>query len=315
MAHIHSVYDTDTHFKIDGITREVTNVSDVKVMVAQFDHDSERFTFELPRYIDGHDMTDCNVVQVHYINTSASDPNKYTEGVYEVYDLQVSPDSEDVAICSWLISANATQHAGKLAFVLRFVCSASEGALDYVWNTAIHSKVSVVSSIYNGDAVEQEYPDVLAQFETRIAALDGRTTELEQNGGGGGTVWHYGTLITGEGEEIFMPVAGAKAGDFYLNSGTGETYIAVHGATRSAEKWKYICTMGGGASGVSSAVLYAAQELTEEQKAQARANIGAVSTAYVISVFEEIKATLEESDVEDAIAVLDEAILDLSTLA
>jgi hypothetical protein len=73
---------------------------------------------------------------------------------------------------------------------------------------------------------------------------------------------------------------------------------------------------GYGQDGVSNAVLYVAQELTEEQKAQARANIGAVDTAYIISVFEELKAILEEeSDVEDAIAVLDEAILDLSTLA
>jgi hypothetical protein len=73
---------------------------------------------------------------------------------------------------------------------------------------------------------------------------------------------------------------------------------------------------GYGQDGESNAVLYVAQELTEEQKAQARENIGAVSTAYIISVFEELKAILEEeSDVEDAIAVLDEAILDLSTLA
>jgi hypothetical protein len=69
---------------------------------------------------------------------------------------------------------------------------------------------------------------------------------------------------------------------------------------------------GGGAENI---VLYTEQTLTNEQKAQARANIGAISTAYMISVFGELKAALEESDIEGAVAVLDEAILDLSTLA
>jgi hypothetical protein len=40
-----------------------------------------------------------------------------------------------------------------------------------------------------------------------------------------------------------------------------------------------------------------------------------VDKTYLISVFEELKAALEEADIEGAVAILDEAILDLSTLA
>ena len=105
MGHIHKVYDTDIHFKIDAVTRAVKNVSETKVMIVQHDHNSERFTFEIPRYVDGHDMSTCNVVQIHYINTDSAHTNGNHSGIYEVDDLQISPDSDDVVICSWLISS------------------------------------------------------------------------------------------------------------------------------------------------------------------------------------------------------------------
>lgn len=170
MAHLHSVYDTDTHFLIDGVTRAVKNASNTKMMVVQHDHNSERFTFEIPRMIDGHDMSTCNVVQVHYINID-SQTKEQTTGVYEVDDLQISPDGDDVVICSWLISANATHYVGNLSFIVRFVCSAG-GDVDYAWNTAIHSNVYVSKGIFNGDVVAEEYADVLVQFAARMGELE-----------------------------------------------------------------------------------------------------------------------------------------------
>ena len=170
MAHRHSIYDTDNHFKIDGAKRTVKNEADVKNLIVQHDHNSERFTFELPRYIDGHDMSSCNMVQVHYINIGQATGEK-TNGVYECDDLQVSPDADDVVICSWLISANATKHVGSLAFVLRFAC-VTDGKVDYAWNTTTFSQVSVVTGIYNGEAIAEEYYDILAAWENRIEALE-----------------------------------------------------------------------------------------------------------------------------------------------
>lgn len=57
-----------------------------------------------------------------------------------------------------------------------------------------------------------------------------------------GISWHRGTLITGYGDEIFMPVLGAKPGDFYFNTDTGNIYTA----TDSGEWWKYVGNMNGG---------------------------------------------------------------------
>lgn len=66
MAHKHSVYDTDPHFAIDPITRAITNQSTTKTQLMQYDHNSERFTFEIPRLVDGHDMKLCDKIEIHY---------------------------------------------------------------------------------------------------------------------------------------------------------------------------------------------------------------------------------------------------------
>ena len=78
----------------------------------------------------------------------------------------------------------------------------------------------------------------------------------------------------------------------------------------------------------AKAVLYAPQELTAEQQAQARSNIGAASAEvvdglskekadkeFVVGIFEQLKALIEAGKTDEAIAVLDEAILDMAVLA
>lgn len=165
MPHRKGIYDTDLHFVIDPVTRTIRNDSG-KVTIIQFDHNSERFTFEIPRHIDGHDMSECNRVEVHYNNIGTGQTNK---GVYEVDDLQVSPDNDLYVTCSWLISQNATRLVGKLAFVVRFECVVTEGEeegkIEYAWNTAPYTDVRIVSGIYNSEEIVYEYADVLAQWK------------------------------------------------------------------------------------------------------------------------------------------------------
>ena len=168
-VHSKNVRDTDKHFIIDGNTRTVTNASETTNLLIQHDHNSERFTFELPRYIDGHDMSSCNVVQVHYINIDSVTQQRYY-GVYEIDDMQIDPQNNDVVTCSWLISANATRYVGNLSFVLRFACVADDGMIEYAWNTAKHTNVNVTEGIYNGVAVASEYADILEQWKQELIA-------------------------------------------------------------------------------------------------------------------------------------------------
>ena len=150
MAHKHSLYDSDTHFKIDPVTRVIENMSG-KTVLMQRDHNSEIFTFELPRYVDGHDMSMCNCVEAHFINTDNATKEK-SRDYRTLTDLQTSPDSEEVVICSWQLDKDVTNFAGSLAFMLRFSCVADdEVTIDYAWHTASFDKFTVQKNLCKND--------------------------------------------------------------------------------------------------------------------------------------------------------------------
>lgn len=165
MKHKHGVFDGDTHFTIDPVTRTVTNETSKKVTLVQHDHNSERFTFDCPRYIEGHDMSLCTKVEVHFLNVDARTQERRT-GLYEPDDLQVSDDEKTVS-CSWLISANATSLVGSLSFIIRYLCVENNEVL-YAWNTAINSNIVVASSINASEPFETEYVDIIEQWKESV---------------------------------------------------------------------------------------------------------------------------------------------------
>ena len=170
MAHIHDVIDTDIHYKIDGITRTITNLNETKRELVQSDHNSERFTFEIPRYVDGHDFSKCNAVQIHYANADKFDKVKNT-GVYNVEDLHIKEDDDETIVLSWLISGHATETVGTLNFSIRFAC-VSGGKVEYAWSTTIFKGILILESLYNSDEVIVEYPDTLADLLARVNELE-----------------------------------------------------------------------------------------------------------------------------------------------
>lgn len=170
MGHAHNVYDADPHFVINADTRVITDESETGTSLMQYDHNSERITFEMPRYIDEHDMSICDRVEVHYINIGTD--GKRTNGVYEVDDMTVDPEDNELVLFTWLVSQNATSYAGSLSFVVRFICT-SDGTFEYVWNTAIYKDIAVGNGMDNSGAITTEYADILGQWydeiETKIA--------------------------------------------------------------------------------------------------------------------------------------------------
>lgn len=166
MAHQHPVKDTDLHFVIDPVTRVVKNNSG-KIVIMQHDHQSEILTFELPRYIDTHDMSLSNTVRVHYINIGASSRYTPVSGVYEVNDLQVDATNENLVTCSWTLTNNATQLEGTLNFIIRFSCLTGD-TIDYSWSTAIYSGIIVAKTIDSSDYVMTAIPDILEQWKESL---------------------------------------------------------------------------------------------------------------------------------------------------
>lgn len=175
MIHSHPVVDTDKHFIIDPITRAVTNAESKKTLLMQNDHNSERFSFEIDKLVEGHDLTLCNRVEVHYSNVDSTKKNK-SQGVYEVDDLDVSSEDENKLVFTWLVSQNATIHPGSLSFLIVFSC-VENGETTYRWNTNLNNSISIAKGMNNGEAIEESYPDILVQWKRSLfAAMHGMET-------------------------------------------------------------------------------------------------------------------------------------------
>jgi hypothetical protein len=175
MAHTHSVVDNDTRFKVEAVSREIRADTDKVKSLQQYDHNSEVLTFEAPRYIEGHDLMSCNVVQIHYANIYsdlATRTEEVNKGVYTVKDLAVDTENEDLVVFSWKVEADSTQLMGALNFVISFVCVDENGDVTYRWNTALCKLLSVDESLNNSEEVAEKHPDVIADLEARIKVLE-----------------------------------------------------------------------------------------------------------------------------------------------
>ena len=178
MAHNHDVFDMENHFEINGSSRFIKETSETKLVVVQGDHKSEVLTFKMPRYIDGHDMTLCNKVRIHYINLDSKTGDKSAD-VYEVTDLTLCEECEDVLTFTWMIEAPATKYAGTLSFLVKFECTEGENIL-YQWNTAKYVGVNVLAGIDNSEEFVEKYSNVLEEWYNELTRGADSIQELNQ---------------------------------------------------------------------------------------------------------------------------------------
>lgn len=173
--HLHEMRDTDTHFIIDPVTRAISNTQTTKKLM-QYDHNSEIFTFEIPRYIDKHDMQTCGKIEVHYINIDSKTKDQ-SKDVYLVADAALE---DDTLVFSWLVSGNATKYAGSLNFLIRFSCLDEAGNVVYRWNTDIFKTLSVSDGFSNTETVVAEFSDTLEQWKIELENASEQETYQEQ---------------------------------------------------------------------------------------------------------------------------------------
>lgn len=165
----HTVKDSEKkRFIINPITRQISNETG-KVVLTKLDHNSECFTFEIPATIENHDMSSCNVVEVHFINIDSATRATRAD-VYPVNDFLkvVKDDGTEVWTFTWLVSQNATQFAGTLNFAVRFACEESDGKVLYSWRTAVFSGITIVDSIFGTEQSIADYSDILQYWWNKI---------------------------------------------------------------------------------------------------------------------------------------------------
>lgn len=165
-AEPHRVYESDNHFVIDPATRAIENVLSTRPTITQYDHNSSRFTFEIPRYVEGQDMSQCNRVEIHFINLAATGEQQYAS-MYVVDDLQVDLKDENFVTFSWLLSNEVTKYAGTVNFIIRFA-SVTDLIIDYSWNTVVYEGVAVVDGLNNEEVVIGYYDAALQRWQKAV---------------------------------------------------------------------------------------------------------------------------------------------------
>lgn len=173
MAHTHEIQDQDTIFVIDPETRNISSSSS-KIVLIQNDHNSEIFTFSIPRFVEGHDMNLCNKIEVHYTNLNKRTREESSD-IYPVTDQKVE---EDNLIFTWLISGNATKYPGTLSFSIKFGCIEEDSTYSYIWHTGIFKNVTILDGITNTKSVEEKYSDVLENWKNQLIKLGTDATTL-----------------------------------------------------------------------------------------------------------------------------------------
>ena len=226
MAHAHIVSDSDNHFIIDPISRQISNNSK-KTILIKTDHNSEQFTFELPRYVEGHDMSLSNKVEVHFLNIN-SKTRQTNPGIYNVVDFDIDAEDNTKVLGTWLVSREATKYPGSLNFVIRFSCLDDDNVEYYSWNTAIYTGITISDTIENTETIVEDYVDIFRQWLDalelaagssdiyaitddgtitnlceKVDGLDSHVTELEaQITGFGNQVTDFSNRVSGVEQDV-----------------------------------------------------------------------------------------------------------------
>lgn len=164
MPHEHPIIDDDARFQVNVDTKALIDSEPSKRTIVQYDHNSERYTFEIPRYIEGHDMSLCNVVEFHFTNIDKTTREEHN-GFLPLTDLHVSAENETKVICSCTIDRICTQHVGPLHFSIRYACEKSDGTVEYEYNTRKYTRISIADGMGNREEVDAIKAQIAAYIE------------------------------------------------------------------------------------------------------------------------------------------------------
>ena len=207
MSHVingfgHPVIDEsdDGIFVIDPISRIITLEVDGSPayfggpVLVKGDHNSERLTFKIPKVIEGHDMTTCNLVRIHYIAVDSATSTQYKDA-YDVPSSDRAAGENEYLVFNWLVDGNVTRSAGQVSFVVQFACTKEEertvievdaatgesvtvnktvSITEYSWSTLPYTELSVSDGITNTkqEAVEfeNEYNSIVTGWHNELSA-------------------------------------------------------------------------------------------------------------------------------------------------
>lgn len=163
MTHSHNIVDSGSHFVIDPLLRTITSVAE-EVVLVEGDHNSERYTFEIPRMVEGHDMSLSDRIEIHYDNI-AKNKKDVVEGLCIANGITVKDDTLEFG---WLVTENVTKFAGTTQFWINFICLDKDDNIIYSWGTEVYKSIRILPNNDNTESVIAKFPDVLSQWKEEI---------------------------------------------------------------------------------------------------------------------------------------------------
>lgn len=220
MAHDHIVLDDDKRYVIDPVARTVTNKAGSRTKLIQYDHNSEEITFEIPKKIENHDMTQVDKIFVYFENigpgTSVSN-RQVAPGSYEIPMDKVVEDSEnpDNLLFTWLVSRDATQYYGTVQFALTFQCNGEEELPDYQWGTEIIDNIDIRRGLNGNASMVEHYPDAFTHVLQEVATFQETVNQLSEEVKN----WAPGSGTNGTNGATFTPHVDEEGNLSWTNDG------------------------------------------------------------------------------------------------
>ena len=166
--------DTEEYCMLESDTSRVVVVPDrYKTFGVEEDTNVERVKFKFPKIVgDNVDLTTLDL-RINFQNAS---------GGLDKYVVDDVAESDDGYITfSWVIQGGVTPQSGQISFVVQAVKATEDGTIEKKWSTTLNKIGQVLEGLEVDETIEQENPDIIEQILQRL-------DELEENGGGGGTV-------------------------------------------------------------------------------------------------------------------------------
>ena len=159
MAKHGGIKDSGEYFVITPTSRKVTVPHIHKSIGTVGDHNSEQITFECPKIVDGHDVSQCANRYVTWVNVLGD------VGHDELKVAQVEQGTEDTIYLSWTIRNALTAEKGIVQFSVHFEDTDENGATLYRWSTTTCKDCEILESI---NAVLGTYEAIYVAGDTLV---------------------------------------------------------------------------------------------------------------------------------------------------
>lgn len=156
-----SSVETENHIVI-GNDRFIIVPAALKRIAVQYDHNIETVTFDCPRFWDDHDMSKMAV----YINYMLSN------GYHDSYPAKNVVVDGDIMHFDWTISANVTQIAGDVSFLVCVKKVDAEGNEENHWNSELCQDMHVSKGLECEEEALEMQPDLVTELLLRMNSVE-----------------------------------------------------------------------------------------------------------------------------------------------